>query len=102
VFVLPTLAEGCSNAIVEAMACGLPIISSDLPFNKDILDNQNSILVDPMNINKIALTIKELKENPQKRKEMSDFSIIKVKELSLGNRAYKILCFIQQCFESIY
>lgn len=94
VFVLPTLAEGCSNAIVEAMACGLPVVSSNLPFNKDILDNQNSILVDPLNINELAMAIKDLKENPQKRKEMSVASLKKSQNLTLESRAQKILDFI--------
>src|SRR5699024_7768166 len=42
-FVLPTLNEGCCNAIIEAMACGLPIVSSNRPFNDDILDESCSI-----------------------------------------------------------
>lgn len=36
-FVLPTLKEGCSNAIVEALACGLPVVSSNRSFNDDAL-----------------------------------------------------------------
>ena len=53
-FVLPTLAEGCCNAIVEALACGLPVVSSDLPFNDDILTNNNSLRIDPNDIDAIA------------------------------------------------
>jgi glycosyltransferase involved in cell wall biosynthesis len=48
IFVLPTQAEGCSNAIVEALACGLPVISSDMECNYDILDDSCSILIDQM------------------------------------------------------
>ena len=72
VFVLPTLAEGCCNAILEAMACGLPIISSNLPFNWDILNDKNSILIDPNNINQIADAIQRLRDSPKLRSEMSE------------------------------
>jgi glycosyltransferase involved in cell wall biosynthesis len=52
-FVLPTLAEGCCNAIVEALACGLPVVSSNLPFNDDILTEDNSVRIDPNDIDAI-------------------------------------------------
>ena len=54
VFVLPTLAEGCCNAILEAVCCGVPVISSNLCFNDDILDDSYSIRVDPMNVNSLS------------------------------------------------
>ena len=51
-FVLPTLAEGCCNAVIEAMACSLPIISSDREFNWDVLNAENSIMIDSQNVDK--------------------------------------------------
>lgn len=94
VFVLPTLAEGCCNAILEAMACGLPIISSNLPFNWDILNDKNSILIDPNNINQIANAIQRLRDSPKLRSEMSEEALKTVRDLTIDKRAKRILDFI--------
>ena len=94
IYVLPTLAEGCSNSIVEAMACGLPIISSDLSFNYDILDNSNSILVDPNSIDQISSAIMRIKQNDELKNEMAEASLQKASELNLSSRAKKIINFI--------
>lgn len=59
VFVLPSLAEGCPNSVIEAMACGLPIISSNLPFNFDILSKEVAILINPRDVDEIANAIKK-------------------------------------------
>lgn len=94
IFVLPTLAEGCSNSIVEAMACGLPIISSDLPFNYDILNSGNSILVNPNDIDAIAAAIAKLRDNVPLRKEMSKKALKTACNLTIAKRTKKIMDFI--------
>ena len=96
VFVLPTQNEGCCNAIVEAIACGLPIVSSDLPFNYDILDATNSLLVDPNNVNEIAESIKLLKDNESLRSKLADGSRRKAEKLSIEHRAERIISFINE------
>lgn len=96
VYVLPSLAEGCSNSIVEAMSCGLPIISSNLPFNYDILDETNSILIDPMDVDAIAQGINKLQGDAVKCSKMADASLRKASELTIENRVNKIVEFINQ------
>lgn len=96
VFVLPTLHEGCCNAIVEAMACGLPIISSDLPFNWDILNNSNSLLVNPMDSGEIAHAIEKIRTDKLLFKAMSDASLEKASILTVSQRANNILEFIKE------
>lgn len=94
IFVLPTLAEGCSNSIVEAMACGLPIISSDLPFNHDILNEGNSILVNPNDIEEIAAAIKKLRDDKALRRKLSINTLEKARELTISQRTKNIMDFI--------
>jgi glycosyltransferase involved in cell wall biosynthesis len=95
VFVLPTQNEGCCNAIVEAMACGLPIISSDGEFNDDILDQSNSIRVNPDSVEEIGDAIDRLYNNRTLLAELSDGSLLKARHLTIEQRAEIILRFIQ-------
>lgn len=94
-FVLPTLNEGCCNAIVEAIACGCPIISSDLPFNFDICDKTNSILIDPIDITSIATAINRLKTDPVLLSDLKKGSENKSGTLALNKRAEGILEYIK-------
>lgn len=94
IFVLPTLKEGCCNAIVEALAMGIPIVSSDGPFNDDILDMYNSIRVDPNNVQEIAKAIVKLRTNKDLREQMSRISISRNEKYSVDSRADRVLEFI--------
>ena len=95
VFVLPTEHEGCCNAIVEAIACGCPIISSDRSFNYDICDKTNSILVDPNDVEEIKNAIQKLYDNDKLREQLAQGSILKSKDLTLNKRAKNIIKFIK-------
>ena len=93
VFCLPTQNEGSCNAIVEAMACGCPIISSNLPFN-DILANDNSIRINPNSVDDIEKALRTLYASVELRTKLSQTAILDSKKFEIGQRAKKILEFI--------
>jgi glycosyltransferase involved in cell wall biosynthesis len=49
--------EGQPNALLEAMACGCPIIASDIGEHREILDESSALLVDPCDEDAIAEAI---------------------------------------------
>ena len=100
VFVLPTLKEGCCNAIVEALAIGLPVISSEGPFNDDILDEKNSIRIDPCDIEAIAGAIGKLRDDIALRQSMSEYSL--AHDYSIVGRAKRILTFMNKRIENLF
>ncbi len=96
VFCLPTLQEGCCNAIIEALACGLPVVSSDRSFNYDILNENNSILVDPMDESAIAEALRQLYMDKKQRIMLSEGALSTAKGLTIEVRANRILQFITE------
>lgn len=47
-FVLPSRREGLSNALLEAMAAGLPCIANDIPPNREVLDGGGAGFLTPV------------------------------------------------------
>lgn len=97
VFCLPTLNEGSCNAVAEALSCGLPVISSALPFNDDVLTTENSIRVDPMDVQAIADAIACLRDAPALREKMGQQALQDAQRLEIGRRASTILKFMETC-----
>jgi glycosyltransferase involved in cell wall biosynthesis len=71
VFVMPSLFEGLSNAILEAMACGLPVIATRVAGNTDLIeDGVNGVLVEPNNAAELAAALSHLIKNPERAREI--------------------------------
>lgn len=94
-FVLPTQHEGSNNSIVEAMACGLPIISSDIPEVRSQCDPSFSILVNPMDIQAIREAIIRLRDDKSMRISMSENAVQWANKFDLNRRTERILAFIR-------
>lgn len=51
--------EGCPNVVMEAMACGCPLVVSDIPAHREILDDRTACFVNPDEPTEAARAIKE-------------------------------------------
>lgn len=64
-FVLPSLAEGISNTILEAMATGLPVIATDVGGNPELVTvGQTGVIVPPANPAALAETLVRMAKEP--------------------------------------
>ena len=75
VFVLPSLNEGMSNAMLEALASGLPLIATDTGGSQELIkDRENGFIVKMKDSEDIAEKLEKLINNPTLVKSMGEAS----------------------------
>lgn len=99
IYVMSSRYEGFGMVLIEAMSCGLPLISFDCPCGpKDIIkDGENGFLVEFGNIEEMAEKINYLIENEDKRIKMGK----KSKELSYNYSEEKIMNQWKELFKNL-
>jgi glycosyltransferase involved in cell wall biosynthesis len=72
--VLPTYyGEGVPKVLIEAAACGLPIVTTDTPGCRDIVVNgRTGLLVPPRDAHALSAALVELLGDPARRREMGE------------------------------
>ena len=81
--------------LFEYMASGRPIIASDLPALREILNDKNALFFKPENAADMARAVKMLKNSQMLGYHLSQQALADVKEHTWDNRAKKILEFIK-------
>jgi teichuronic acid biosynthesis glycosyltransferase TuaC len=90
-FVLPTLAEGSPNAVAEAVACGLPVVASDIPALREAVDPEAALLVDPRDESALGAAIGALIGDAERRRRMGEAALRIARRYTLSDRAGRIL-----------
>ena len=79
-FVLPSRSEGFSNSLIEAMACALPVIATDVGGNGEaIQDGVTGVVVRSENPQALAQAIVKLLGSPEQRQRMGQAGRQRVK-----------------------
>ncbi|TCZ62945.1 glycosyltransferase family 4 protein [Roseicella aquatilis] len=75
VFALPSHFEGLPMSIVEAMLCGLPVVTTDIRGPREmVLPGETGLLVPPATVEPLATALRSLAEDPARRARMGEAS----------------------------
>lgn len=95
-FALPSLHEGMSNAALEAMTAGLPVVATAVGGTPEIvIHEQTGVLVPSANVDALAEGLLQLLADPEKAQRMGDAGAMRVRKHFLHTKT------VQQT-ESVY
>ena len=93
-FVLPSRWEGMSNALLEAMACGLPCVATRVSGSEDIIsDGVNGLLVNPEQPAEMAQALRRIIEDADLAQRLGQEGRTSVV------RDYQLISVVKQCLE---
>ena len=95
VFIYPSLYEGFGLPILEAFACGAPVVTSNTSSCAEIAEGA-ALLVDPQNVNEISSAILRLSQNQALRNELISKGLERAKQFSWEKTASQVLSIFKE------
>jgi glycosyltransferase involved in cell wall biosynthesis len=100
VFVYPSLYEGFGLPVVEAMAMGLPVLTSDIGATREVAGDA-AILVDPYSVDSICAGLRQLISNNELRQHLGAKGLKRAAEFSWNSTANQTLAVVHKAAQSI-
>lgn len=86
VYIIPSLYEGFSQSLIEAMSCGLPVIATECSGAKMVVKNgENGFIIHPADVNELKDKIQWMIENKDALPKMGEKASISVENLTWDN-----------------
>jgi glycosyltransferase involved in cell wall biosynthesis len=80
IFALPSQAEGISNTLLEAMACGCAPVATDVGGNPELVEpGANGLLVPAQDSAALAAALAQLVDEPAERQRLAEASLVRVR-----------------------
>jgi len=90
VFIFPSFTESFGHPLVEAMACGLPVVASDMPVNRELCGEAASYF-DTFSKKNCSEILTEVLSNRDKRLAMRERSLERAKDFSWQSHVTALL-----------
>ena len=98
IFLYPSLRESFGIPILEGMACGVPVITSNTSSMPEVAGEDAALIVDPFNPKEIARAIQHLVEDKALAKVLAERGIERAKNFSWKAMAQNVL----ELYEDVY
>lgn len=80
-FVLPSYREGTPRSVLEALAMGRAVITTDAPGCREtVIDGENGFLVQPKSADELTRAMEKLVQDPEQMKVMGQVSLQRARE----------------------
>lgn len=93
--VFPSLQEGFGLPVVEAMACGTPVITSDIASLREIAGVANAKLIDPFSVDSIAAAMDAVALDPGEQERLRANGLARAREFRWPRVAGRVMEAIQ-------
>lgn len=88
--VYPSLYEGFGLPVIESMACGTPVITSDRTSTSEVAGADNALLIDPQDAEELAHAISQVLADSRLRERLSQRGLARVKAFSWADVAARV------------
>ncbi len=95
VLLAPSLYEGFGLTVLEAMACGLPVITSNISSLPEVVGNA-AVLVNPMDIQTMSESVVRLTQNSSDRQNLITQGFARAKQLTWKKSAEHLVSTYEQ------
>lgn len=101
IFLYPSLRESFGIPILEGMACGVPVITSNTSSMPEVAGQNNALIVNPHNAEEIANAMRLIVDDAALSKLLSENGINRAKEFSWENMAKQVLDLYKEVYQEI-
>jgi glycosyltransferase involved in cell wall biosynthesis len=90
IFLYPSLRESFGIPIIESMACGVPVITSNTSAMPEVA-GVGALLINPAQPEELAIMIEQVLGNAELRKQAVDYGLVRASQFSWRNTAQQVL-----------